>query len=114
VNATKLSKDGLPRELLHFLDEPKRITIIPVLDAISEATRTRHAARQFVKEDVISRILQIIFSTSASNSNKMNSAICKIGLRILVHLTQITVLCLKTKLFMAQMQQREHQCKKVG
>lgn len=40
VNATKLSKDGLPKELMRFLDDPKKTTIIPVLDAISEATRT--------------------------------------------------------------------------
>ncbi|CAL1284820.1 unnamed protein product [Larinioides sclopetarius] len=91
VNATKLCKDGLPRELLHFLDEPKKMTIIPVLEAISEATRTRHAARQFVKDDVISRILQIIFSTNATGCNRINSSICKTGLKILVHLTQIKI-----------------------
>ncbi|KAF8764234.1 cytosolic carboxypeptidase 1-like isoform X3 [Argiope bruennichi] len=91
VNATKLCKDGLPRELLHFLDEPKKMTIIPVLEAISEATRTRHAARQFVKDDVISRVLQIIFSTNAAGCNRINSSICKTGLKVLVHLTQIKI-----------------------
>ncbi|GFR31694.1 hypothetical protein TNCT_372181 [Trichonephila clavata] len=91
VNATKLCKDGLPRELLHFLDEPKKMTIIPVLEAISEATRTRHASRQFVKDDVISRVLQIIFSTNATGCNRHNSCICKTCLKILVHLTQIKI-----------------------
>ncbi|XP_042895363.1 cytosolic carboxypeptidase 1 isoform X2 [Parasteatoda tepidariorum] len=89
VNATKLSKDGLPRELIHFLEEPKKVTIIPVLNAISEATRTRHSARQFVKEDVVSRILLIIFGTDVTSCSKVNASICKICLRILVHLTQI-------------------------
>ncbi|GIY30058.1 hypothetical protein CDAR_445291 [Caerostris darwini] len=91
VNATKLCKDGLPRELLHFLDEPKKMTIIPVLEAISEATRTRHAARQFVKDDVASRVLQIIFSTNTIGCNRLNTSICKTGLKILVHLTQIKI-----------------------
>lgn len=94
VNATKLSKDGLPKELMRFLDDPKKTTIIPVLDATSEATRTRHAARQFVKEDVIPRILQILFTANSANSSKSTNActtICKIGLRILVHLTQIKI-----------------------
>ncbi|KAG8197180.1 hypothetical protein JTE90_011338 [Oedothorax gibbosus] len=91
VNATKLCKDGLPRELIHFLEEPKKMTIIPVLEAISEATRTRHAARQFVKEDVILRILHIIFNYNAAGCSRFNSSICKTGLKILVHLTQIKI-----------------------
>lgn len=89
VNASKLSKDGLPKELFRLLDSPRKSSLIPILEVISEATRAKTAARQFIKEDVISRTLFILFHTKCDNKNNSVYGICKTILRILVHLTQL-------------------------